>query len=630
MIKSRMYFGVLFLLLCTLQIGPFQVAQAESNDLHIELIFPSDGESFYAGPTSMLYSIPIRGWVDSSSFPPQEIDVEARIFQNEQLLVTKRVRPDQTGFFQIEATVNPDAEIEDFPLDHSDCGPECHYPTDFELPAGKAILEILAIDPDGNQASIRRNIAIDRSGYAIVPVQIVLENNVGESLNNIPIHASTRLYMWRTRYATGSTDKTGYVDLKVEALSLASTHYMFRVEPIIVDGVLYESIAPVNVSLPPGATSASPIELKVRARRGQVDGTFVSSGDMPAFQPEIWAIHLPDGTTQTVATNPQGSFSINNLPIGQYLFTADSESLISQGYVVENKTIDLTTSLDETLLLRLALLSGQTWRGIVREEGGGSLPFAWINLEKTGASTRIQPDGNFVFYDLKPEASAVVVGAPGYYSQARHVDFAKEPESLDFDLRRRPDTLSLPWGNGEVVIPSETVSIVDGDEIKLKLGWIWGNSGIPQPLVIWVSDVMISPASGRFALEHDPINKQTWLYVFDGDVIIHQHGYPITKIQSGQMAAIIKDEQPVPVLMNSVVFSSLHANRIIPISPTWEPTLNAQIRDRMALIGIGTAQTITFITYGIILITIAVFPLVALYLRVIRRNQRMNEEYHET
>lgn len=631
MIKSRACGGVLLLLLCALEIGSFQVAQAESNVLHIGLIFPSEGESLYAGPTSLLYSVPIRGWVESSSFPPQEIDIEARIIQGEQLLTTKRIRPDQTGFFQIQATVNPDAEIENFPLEHRTCGPECHYLTDFGLPAGKVILEIVAVDPGGNQASIQRNIAIDRSGYALVPIQVVVEDDVGESLANIPIQASTRLYMWRTRYATGITGETGHAVLKVEALSLAPTHYVFRVEPTIVDGVLYETIAPVDVSLPPGATSASPIALKVRARRGQVTGRLVSPGGMPATPPEIWAIHLPEGTAQTISTTPQGSFFINNLPLGQYLFTADPESLISQGYVIQDKTVDLTTSLDETILLRLALLSGRTWRGTVKEKDGGSLPFVWITLEKTGASTRVQPDGRFAFYDLSPRSVAVVVNAPGYFSQARRVDFASEPESLEFELTRRSETVSVPWGDGEVVIPPETVSRIDEGEIRLDLGWIWGYSQLPQPLIIWVDHRMISPTSGKFALERDSLTAQTWLYVFDGDVNVLQLGNAApVKVHAGQMVALIKNEQLVPIPLIPVVFSALHANQAIPLTPTWEPTLSAQVRDRFAQIGISTAQTVTFITYGLILISIVVFPLAGIYSWLKGRNKPRNEENHET
>ena len=42
--------------------------------------------------------------------------------------------------------------------------------------------------------------------------------------------------------------------VRVEALSQAPTHYVLRVEPTVVDGVLFESVAPVSVTVPPGAT----------------------------------------------------------------------------------------------------------------------------------------------------------------------------------------------------------------------------------------------------------------------------------------------------------------------------------------------------------------------------------------
>ncbi|MBT7601601.1 MAG: carboxypeptidase regulatory-like domain-containing protein [Anaerolineae bacterium] len=546
------------------------------------------------------------------------------------LFEVKNTNPNETGIFQIEATVNPDSDADDFPLDNRTCNSECHFPTDFKLPAGHFILELVATDPDGHQASIQRNIAIDLSGYASVPVQVIIENDTGWALANIPIQASTRLYLWRTRYTNSITNMSGYANVRVETLALAPTRYIFCVEPTIVDGVLYESIAPIEVIFPPGAKSVLPITLKVHARNGRVTGRFLSLEDMPPTPPEIWIIHLPDGAARKVSSTKQGSFYIDNLPLSQYLFTADPESLISQGYVTRSKTVDLTTSLDKTILLSLSSLSGQTWRGGVKEKDGKALPFAWLSLEKTGMSIRVQPDGTFTFFDLAPRTDAVVVNAPGYYSQVHRVDFADDPDALTFELIRRPDTVTLPWGNGEVVIPPETVGDIDGDDIMLERGWIWGHSQISRPLIIWVKDVMISPGSGRFALEHDPLSGQTWLYVFEGEVVVHQLGHGKTvKIQDGQMVVIIKDELPVPALLNPVVFSALHENEAIPVSPTWESTLKAQLRDRVALIGIGTAQVVTFILYGLILVSIVAFPLVGVYLKLKRRCKINNEENYE-
>jgi hypothetical protein len=551
--------------------------------------------------------------------------------QEGQLVDAQRTSPDGNGFFQIEATVNPGAEVEDFPLDNRTCGPACHYPTDFNFPAGKAILEIVATDPDGQQASIQRNIAIDRSGYATVPVRVVMKNGNDWFLANIPIQASTRLYLWRTRYFNGVTNINGHADIKVEALALSPTRYVFSIEPTIVDGVLYESIDSVEVILPPDATSALPVMLRVQARNGLVRGILVSQASIPSVPIDIWVIHLPDGTAQKISTTQQGTFFLENIPLSQYLFTADPISLISQGYLIQNKTVDLTTSLDETILLSLGLISGDTMHGFVHGKDGKPLPFAWVSLEKTGVSTRAQPDGEFSFYDLPPHMDTVVVNAPGYYSQAHRLVLNDEPETLDFELTRRPDTDSLPWGSGEIVIPSETVSSASGDAIRLETGWMWGNSEVPQPLVIWVNDVMISLVSGKFALERDALSGQAWLYVFDGEVIVRQLGHTeAVNVEAGHMVCIIKDKQPVSALLSQVVFSALHDKETMPISPAWEPTLNARMRDRLALFRVGTAQVITYLAYGLILISMVVIPIVGIYSSLKRRSRQSNKESDES
>jgi hypothetical protein len=55
--------------------------------------------------------------------------------------------------------------------------------------------------------------------------------------------------------------------------------------------------------------------------------------------------------------------------------------------------------------------------------------------------------------------------------------------------------------------------------------------------------------------------------------------------------------QPQPVPYDPVVVDALRINNDVPIDPTWQPSVNAQVRDRLARIGIGTAQLVTYITY---------------------------------
>jgi hypothetical protein len=46
---------------CMLAITLPFAGHAQSEDLTIGLILPNEGETFYAGPSSLLYMIPIRG-----------------------------------------------------------------------------------------------------------------------------------------------------------------------------------------------------------------------------------------------------------------------------------------------------------------------------------------------------------------------------------------------------------------------------------------------------------------------------------------------------------------------------------------------------------------------------------------
>jgi hypothetical protein len=122
----------------------------------------------------------------------------------------------------------------------------------------------------------QRRITVDRSGQAAFSLRVVLDGDSSKALAGIRVTGSTWLYMWRSRFTSVITGASGEAQSHVEALAQASTHYTFRVDPTVVDGVLYEGVEPVTVTLAPGATSVPPIALKVRSRTGQISGTLLA------------------------------------------------------------------------------------------------------------------------------------------------------------------------------------------------------------------------------------------------------------------------------------------------------------------------------------------------------------------
>jgi hypothetical protein len=96
------------------------------------------------------------------------------------------------------------------------------------------------------------------------------------------------------------------------------------------------------------------------------------------------------------------------------------------------------------------------------------------------------------------------------------------------------------------------------------------------------------------------------------------------------MVTLLKNTLPVPIPMDRAVISAFYSDTDESVQPVWEPTLSARIRDSFAKVGVNGAQVITFITYGLILISIVGFPFLALYSRLRWQNQNIKEDYNET
>jgi len=582
------------------------LATADSGSLTVVITRPAEGETYYAGPSSLVYNIPVSGWVTRGRVPT-EATVRLEVFQGTRLagVLTDTVSAD--GAFIFHITVNPDASGEYFPAELKGCDTSCHYRTNMALPQGSVLLRVTAIATSGERGSAERHIKVDHSGYAIVPVHVVLEDNPEIPVGGIPVMASTWIYMWRARHATGITDAQGNAEMRVEALSQSPTRYVFRVESAVVNGVRYEGTTAVEVTLPPGTTSAPPVTLSVRKRMGYLSGTVTGDVGLPPAL-ALWAIRLPEGTGFRTMASGDGTFVFSDLPIGPYLVVADTGM---GGASAPAQVVDLTGSPTATISIHLVAGKGETLHGAVRDSEGVPLPFAWITMGETGPAQRVQPDsGSWSLPNVASQSTTLVVRAPGYYSRAQVVmpPFGP-PLSLEVQLTRRPETQVVSWGKGQVVVPPETRATIEDHQITLRYGWIWGHGGEEEPLTILTPDVEVAIGCGAFALEQ-PGQQAAWLYLLEGSATVRRRTGESAEIGPGQMILLTDKGRLSPVALHPVVFAALHPVSAPPIPSVWDPGPTAQLRDHLARMGIGTAQLMTLITYTAMVLSLILLPLV--------------------
>jgi len=464
-----------------------------------------------------------------------------------------------------------------------------------------------------------RMIYLDHGGVASIPVNISLED--GYPQKGIIVQASTRLYEWRGRTFTTTSDLKGQANLQVEALSQNPTTYQISVLPTVINGVLYESEDSVQVILPPGATTAPSVTLHVQTASGEISG-HVTGLDTPV---QVWAISLPDGDAHIATTSPQKTFTFAGLPVSQYLLVADPQALAEQGLALSTESIDLTQSLSAQVNLIPQPLEGASLTGKITDETGASLPFAWVSVDTH--SKQVAPaSGAFALFGLPADKATAIISAPGYYSQVYYINTLNAASApMSFSLVRRPETQIIPWGDGAIVIPPETVSHVEGQLITFEQGWLWGTGESVQPLAIQWEELQITIPGGQFALERLPA-RYGWLYVMDGQASIQRAGTvgSIT-VQAGEMVFLSQEQEPHPVPYDPVVAGALRLNGEVPIVPAWQPSLGAQVRDRLARIGIGTAQTVTFITYLLEVLALLAMPLFAVNWIIKNRKEKKRD-----
>jgi len=574
-------------------------------DLGVAITSPGNGAHVYS-LASIRSMIPINGTVYSIANSLNDIEIQLEIWSGSQRISTLSASPDPNGAFSFSVNVRPGGN-EPYPgfLGRNYCA-ACHLEAQAVLPPGEVRLVVVATAPDGTAVTDERWIYVDDSQSIAIPLTVLKED--GQPAPKVPILSETRLYEWRGRTFMTTSESNGQASLQVEALALNPTTYQISVPPTVINGVLYESKDSVQVTLPPGATTAPAVTLHVRASSGEINGQ-VSGLKTPI---QILAISLPDGEAHSAPTSPEGIFTFSGLPVTQYSLAADPQALAEQGLALSAKSIDLTTSISAKVDLIPQPLEGAILNGKITDEAGASLPFAWVTADTQ--TRQIDPaSGTYEIFGLSTDKATTTISAPGYFSQADTINTSDSAFStMNFSLVRRPETRLIPWGDGAIVIPAETVASIEGQTITFEQGWLWGTGKSEQPLVIKWGEKQITIAGGQFALERLPA-RAGWLYMTDGQATVQMDGIvePIP-VQAGEMLLLSQDQESHPVPYDPIVVGTLHLNGEGPIQPTWQPSLGTQVRDWLSRIGIGTAQSLTFITYFVEVLALLVMLLLVI------------------
>jgi len=571
-------------------LGQDAVVPQSTSDFSVVIASPGNGAHVYT-PANIWSMLPINGTVFSNTVALNEIKIILKVWKGSQQIATLSTIPNADGAFSFFANIRP-GEGKPYPdfLARNNCW-ACHQESQTVMPSGEVLLVVIATTPDGKQALDQRLIYVDYSQSVIIPLTVLDED--GQPAPNMPILSETRLYEWRERTFRTTSDSRGQASLQVEALSQNPTTYQISIPPTVINGVLYKSNDSVQVNLTPGETTTPTVTLHVQTTSGEIIG-YVTGLNSPI---QVWVISIPDGIAQTTTTSAQGVFAFNNLPVSQYLLATDPHALAKQGMALPAESIDLTQSPSTQVTLIAQPLKGTSLAGKVMDETGASLPFAWVSVESQIGQAD-PTSGVFSLFGLTAAKTTVILSAPGYYSQAKSINSQNATiSSMNFNLVRRPETRIIPWGDGAITIPPETISRDEGQRIAFEQGWMWGKGEAKQPIVISWENIDITIPGGQFALERLPASFG-WLYVMKGQASIQRAGtVRSVTVKAGEMVLLSQEQELHPVPYDPVIAGALHLEIEVPIIPTWQPSLSAQVRDRLARIGIGTAQAVTLITY---------------------------------
>jgi hypothetical protein len=589
---------------------------AQNDQIVVHIDWPNEGETLYAGPSSLLYSVPVQGHVTGRENSNESLVLQLEIIQAGQVLAQAEQQIQAEGKFVFNVTVNPEASMGQFPTEQSGCIAACHFPSELSFPAGLLTLRVSVVEHH-NIDSIpdEKQITVDRSAMTTIPVKVVLEGEPGTPVSGVEVSAATRLYLWRSRHELAATGVDGVAHLPVETLHEAPTTYTIQVRPTVVDGVMYENAQydAARITLPPAAATAPPITITVRGREGEISGKILPS-DVQPVPDSVWAICLPDGESFQVTPDQDAAFQFDGLPVNQYRLALDPAWLVAHGQESENVLLNLTEAPVAIANLSFVPTSSMMISGRVVDETGVPLPFAWISMVEQRPVTGVMPfDGYYQIRYPVHESPPLIITAPGFYSGAQPMAEAENGAELEITLVYRPDTQELDCGDGKIVMPDDSQIQLSAEVIHLEYGWLWGDNNLTSLKTIQAGPLTIELTQGRFALDYRP-PAQGWFYLPAGEAVVTDGTGEEVTLKAGQMVNLLNQEGLKAVDYAEAVVQILNTDNESPLAARWQPTVQAQVQHRLAFIGIGMAQIITFVTYFLLLLSLLLVPLIVLYL----------------
>lgn len=571
---------------------------------------PSNGETFYVNG---YYLVPetIGGKIfynDQDSV--SSVEVKLDIIHKDQISYSQTTTPNPLGEFRFYADVNP-GSIQ--AQDPSVFCRGCHerIGSGASLTKGLNRIRITATAPNGSQAYDERWFRVDTSDIVTVPIKVI-DEITNEPLSEIKVSASTFIYDWRNRTFSAITDSLGNTTLDLERLSQTTTNYSISIPEQLVNGKLISGLNPVKLSITPEENSYKTQSILARVVTGVIDGKINNLIPLKGIEDiNISAFILPSGPVFQTKPDSNASFYFNNIPLQKYKLYIAPDSLQSFGLASEILMVDLTHKAN--IETEINLQSSRIITGIVTDEFGNFIPSAYVTPKDSPLSYPIDPQTKkFFVSDHSSNLSYLTASAPGYYSSGILVK--NDINEVNFKLTKMNQTKQIPWGEGVIIIPPESVATFDEHELQISIdkGWIWGNNKTEIPLIVRLNNYLIEINYGEFALAVKTIDNSSQLLIFDGlaTIISNETGdqYHLTK---NQIAIISEDNYPTP--LDFPLVSGLYTEGIQNhIQGTSDSSNITNFRDRIIKTGIVSAQAITLITYILIAILLSILIIVTL------------------
>jgi WD40 repeat protein len=598
--------------------------------LSVQIFSPGNGEHYYA-QGDVISVANVTGKVIYTGGSPQSVSIRLLSESNGDHTVLYETHPQANGSYDLLLGLSPQGSepwlLVGLPSSRFTQCYLCHdqglagLPT---LPYGLVHLRVEATAPDGQTASDERWIWRDKSHTETITVNTTLA--VGKnavSVAGLAVQADTVLYKWRPRTFSALTDANGIAHLDIETQPNSPTDYTFQIEPQILNGVQYQSINSAQVTITPNQ-AAPGMNLPIEAHTGAIQGEWQLPSGVSAAQIPVWIIQLPDGKAEKNLTDPKGRFNVEDLPLAAYKLVGDPHWMADNHVLIEPEDLDLRQAITSQVHGQFTAIPVGTINGQIQAVGEPWLPFAWVSIQGQSQSQPTMPDsGQYSLSGLVAGKLTLIASAPGYYSQAQAVQVAADKIWQGFSLAPRPGLNSIAWGKGSLIIPSETSVTVQGSIIDFIRGWMWGQGQSGSPFIIHVAEDTLTISAGKFAMQSSSEGAARF-YLWEGSAQIVVPGVqePVI-LKPGQMMLLGTNPPSKPVEFTEAAFLALRGSSPAPIDPSWQPSLSAILRDRLAWMGISLAKLITLIVYSLVVIISVIFPIAGiiwLYRRRIPRS----------